>query len=82
MLCVQEIDNISLAESNVDVASKARGLYDQFSKGEVYLGLRICLELFSETECLGVVLQKKTITAAVASEAINVVFKCLREKKE
>ncbi|KAJ8886530.1 hypothetical protein PR048_012741 [Dryococelus australis] len=65
----------SLAESNEDVASKARGLYDQFSKGEVYLGLRICLELFSKTNVL------KTMTLAGASEAINVVLKCLREKR-
>ncbi|KAJ8867468.1 hypothetical protein PR048_031270 [Dryococelus australis] len=36
---------------NEDVASKARGLYDQFCNREVYLGLRICLGLFSETEC-------------------------------
>ncbi|KAJ8880726.1 hypothetical protein PR048_017196 [Dryococelus australis] len=72
----------SLAESNEDVAGKARGLYDQFSKGQVYLGLRICLELFSETECLSVVLQKKIMIVAGASEAINVVLKCLRGKKE
>ncbi|KAJ8867668.1 hypothetical protein PR048_031471 [Dryococelus australis] len=62
----------SLAESNEDVASKARGLFDQFSKGEVYLGLRICLELFSETVLC---LQKKTMKVAGASEAINVVLK-------
>ncbi|KAJ8875941.1 hypothetical protein PR048_023849 [Dryococelus australis] len=70
-----------LAESNEGVANKARGLYDQFSKGEVYLGLRICQGLFSETECLSVVLEKKTMTVAGASEAINVVLKCLIEKR-
>ncbi|KAJ8892543.1 hypothetical protein PR048_005124, partial [Dryococelus australis] len=70
----------SLAESNEDVARQARGLYDQFSKGEVYRGLRICLELVFETESLSVVLQKKTMTVACASEAINVVLKCSREK--
>ncbi|KAJ8873144.1 hypothetical protein PR048_026761 [Dryococelus australis] len=61
----------SLAESNKDIASKARGLYNQFSKGEVCLGLRICLELFSETECLSVVLQNKTMMVAGAREKRN-----------
>ncbi|KAJ8878249.1 hypothetical protein PR048_018826 [Dryococelus australis] len=63
------------------VVSKALCLYNQFPKGEVFLGLRICLGLFSGTECLSVVLQKKTITAAGSSEAITVVSKCLREKR-
>ncbi|KAJ8882000.1 hypothetical protein PR048_018488 [Dryococelus australis] len=49
----------SLTESNECVASKALGLYNLFSKGELSLGLQICLELFSATECLSVVLQKK-----------------------
>ncbi|KAJ8897671.1 hypothetical protein PR048_003021 [Dryococelus australis] len=72
-----EYDILPISE---DVASKVCCLYTQFSK-EMYLGLRICLELFSETGCLNVGLQKKTMTVAGDSEAINFVLKCLREKR-
>jgi hypothetical protein len=71
----------SLASCNDDIGSKARGLYDQLSKGSIYFGIRLSYLMFSLTDQLSNVLQSETQTVAGAKEAVELVLESLKKKR-
>jgi len=53
-----------IALSTADAAVSARGLLVSFEKGEVVIGLLICLEVFAPTYQLKITLQRSYNSAA------------------
>jgi len=67
-----------IASFRADAAVSARGLLMNFEKGEVIIGLLICLEVFAPTEQLRINLQQSYNSAAGVRDAVGVVLSTLR----
>lgn len=70
-----------LINSNDPCANKARGLQEQFLKGETYFGLHICLKIFEPCEKLSTTLQKSTQTLHGAKSAVITVLEHLKARR-
>ncbi|KAJ8884031.1 hypothetical protein PR048_015888, partial [Dryococelus australis] len=61
----------NIAESKEEISSRARGLLDQLTHAEVYLGFLVYREVFTPRELLSRVLQDTKVTVAGGCEAIS-----------